>query len=343
MFVLNAKRTEGMETRVNISLKVVDDLKIRTRKEGEILGVCPACGCKDANFNVGTKLVWRCWHCTGSGRIIPEDGYEVQEVEKVELDISEIRKIYNSLCDKYHDSLLPSIVDYLTGRGLTIETINKFKLGFCSTDFYDEYSDKSAEDSGVIYNNYPILSNRLVIPYLYLDDVVNLRGRTLEKMFQYKKNTPTYVSLSGSREARGANFLFNHEIIDKESTVIITEGEFKALVAIQHGFPVVATPGIFGWNKDWSRLFKDKEVILAADNEKVSGLRSPAYLMAKALSNDIPHLKIAVLYRTAKQDKVDIDSLIVTRGAKAFENSIRGAMNVNDWLRLQERKGYGRN
>lgn len=333
---------EGMETRVNVSLKVVDDLKIRVRKDGEILGVCPVCGCKDANFNVGTKFVWRCWHCSGSGRVITEDGYKVQEVEERKLDVTNIRRLYTKLADKYHSSLFSDVISYLKNRGLTEDTIDLFKLGFCSTDFYDEYSNNLAEDSGVIYNNYPILSNRIVIPYLYQDEAVNLRGRIVESVFSYKKNTPTYVSLSGSSSARGANFLFNHSIIESEPTIIITEGEFKAIVAIQYGFPVVATPGIFGWDKSWSSLFKDKEVILAADNEKISGLRSPAYLMAKSLSKEIPHLKVAVLYKTSKQEKVDIDSLILSRGVKAFENSIRGAMKVNDWLGLQERKGYGR-
>lgn len=332
-----------MGTRVNISIKVVDDLKIRVRKDNEILGVCPVCNCRDANFNISSKLVWRCWHCSASGRIVAEDGYEVHEVEERKLDISSIRRLYTSLADKYHNSLFSGVVSYLKTRGLTEDTINLFRLGFCGTDFYDEYSSNLAEDSGVIYNNYPILSNRVVIPYLYQDEVVNLRGRVLDSVFSYKKNTPTYLSLSGSQEARGANFLFNHSIINKENTIIVTEGEFKALLAIQHGFPVVATPGIFGWNKSWSPLFKDKEVILAADNEKVSGLRSPAYLMAKSLSKEIPHLKVSVLYRTSKQDKVDIDSYIMERGPKSFENSIKGAMDVGKWLWLQERKGYGSN
>lgn len=330
-----------METRVNVGIDVVEDLKIRSRRDSEILGVCPVCNCKDANFNI-SKFVWRCWHCSASGRITSEEGYEFSEPEEVKLDVDEIRKIYGNLCDKYHSSLLPKVLEYLKNRGLNEDTIDKFKLGFCGTDFYDEYSNSAAEDSGVIYNNYPILSNRIVIPYIYHESIVNLRGRIVDLLFPYKKNTPTYVSLSGNHKARGANFLFNHNIIENESTIIITEGEFKAILASQYGFPVVATPGIFGWDNSWSPLFKNKEVILAADSDKISGLRSPAYLMAKILSKEIPHLKVAVLFRKSKQAKVDIDSMILSSGIKSFENSIKGAMNINDWLRLEQRKGYGR-
>lgn len=336
----SARVREGMEAKVNVTMKVVDDLKIRTRKEHEILGVCPVCGCQDANFNTA-KLRWRCWHCPAKGVIIPEEGYEVREEKELELDIPEIRKLYSSLANAYHASLFPNAINYLKERGLTEDTINKFKLGFCGTDFYDEYSRKVAEDSGVIYQNYPILSNRIVIPYTYQGEVVDLRGRTLDSVFSYKNNTPTYVSLSGNHESRGAIFLFNHDIVEKEKTIIITEGEFKALVAIQYGFPVVATPGIFGWSKTWADLFKDKEVILAADNDKISGFRSPAYLMAKMLRKQIPQLRVAVLYKTAKQDKVDIDSLILNNGVQAFDNAIKGAMDADRWMRLQERKGYG--
>jgi len=292
-------------------------------------------------YTVNGCLVHNCWHGNHSGRIIPEDGYEVRQVEEKKLDVYSIRSLYSKLAEKYHSSLFSDVISYLLNRGLTEDTIGKFRIGFCGTDFYDEYSDSVAEDSGIIYNNYPLLSNRVVIPYLHNDGVVNLRGRVVD-FLKYKKNTPTYVSLSGSNEARGANFLFNHDIIEKEPTIIITEGEFKALVAIQYGFPVVSTPGIFGWNKKWSPLFKNKEVILAADNDKISGLRSPAYLMAKSLSKEIPHLKVAVLYKTSKQEKVDIDSMILESGVKSFENSIKGAMDLNKWLWLQERKGYGK-
>lgn len=330
-----------MEASVNISISVVDDLKIRSRRNNEILGVCPACGCRDANFSMD-KLVWRCWHCTAKGLIVPKDGYEVKEIEQPKLDIPSIRKLYTSITEKYHNDLFSDAIDYLKHRGLTKETIDRFKLGFCGDEFYDEYSDKAAEDSGTIYQGYPILYRRVVIPYMYNGEVVDLRGRILDSIFSYKTGTPTYISLAGSHEARGANFLFNHDIISKNNTIIITEGEFKSIIGDQHGFPVVATPGIFGWRSEWTKHLKGKEIILAADNDKISGMRSPAYLMAKVLIKDLPQLKVAILYKPAKQKKADIDSVILHSGVKSFENSIRGAMNALDWFKLEERKGYGK-
>ena len=328
---------------MNISIAMVDDLKIRQRSANEILGVCPVCGCKDANFNTA-KLKWNCWHCPGRGGIIPQEGYEIQEVEEKVLDIPEIRKLYTSLAVKYHDNMVLSSIKYLKDRGLTQQTIDDFKLGFCSTDFYDEYLNDIAEDAGVIYSNYPVLTNRITIPYIVDNEVTDLRGRILNGIYTYKDNTPTYTSLAGNHAVRGATFLFNHDVIDKSDRIIITEGEFKAVVAQQHGFPTVATPGVFGWQKRWSILFKDKEVILAADFDRVIGFRTPAYLMAKMLVKEIPQLKIASFEqaRHTTDGKIDIDSLITSGNLKSFERAINGAMDAKTWLELEVRRGYGK-
>lgn len=330
-----------MERTVNISIDLVQDLKIRQRRDNEILGVCPVCGCRDANFNVG-KLMWRCWHCPAKGKIMTKEGYEVKEVELPTLDIPEIRKLYTSLTDKYHKGLTKAASEYLKARGLTEDTIEKFQLGFCSTNFYDEYTNKLAEDAGILYQNYPVLSNRITIPYLAGGEATDLRGRILNNVFTYKENTPTYTSLAGNHSARGAIFLFNHDIIDKNNELILTEGEFKSIVGDQYGFPVIATPGIFGWQKEWSELLKSKQIILAADFDKISGLRSPAYLMTKMLVKELPNLRVALLQWVSNKEKVDIDSLLVSGNIKAFEKAIKGALDARLWLQLEERKGYAR-
>jgi len=326
---------------VNISIDLVQDLKIRQRRENEILGVCPVCGCRDANFNT-SKLMWRCWHCPAKGRILSKAGYEIKDIEPPTLDIPQIREIYTSLTDKYHKGLTKEASDYLKNRGLTVDTIEKFQLGFCSTEFYDEYTNKLAEDAGILYQNYPVLSNRITIPYLVDGKTTDLRGRVLDSVFSYKENTPTYTSLVGSHSARGATFLFNHDIIDKNDELILTEGEFKAIVGYQYGFPVIATPGIFGWQKGWSKLLKGKKVTLAPDFDRISGLRSPAYLMTKMLVKEIPNLKIALLQWMLSNDKVDIDSLLVSGNIRIFEKAIESALDAKEWLQFEERKGYAR-
>ena len=327
---------------MDISIAMVEDLTIRQRRSDEILGVCPVCGCDDANFNT-TKLKWRCWHCPAKGNITPEEGYVFQEVEEKQIDITKVRELYTSIANQYHDDITDEAVDYLKNRGLTQDTIDKFKLGFCSTRFYSEYDTDISEDSGIVYNNHPALTNRITIPYIVNGETTDIRGRTLSTL-TYKPNTPTYLSLSGNHKMRGATYLFNHDVIDHYDRVIITEGEFKAIVGYQFDFPVVATPGIFGWQKEWSELLTDKEVILAADFDRRYGARAPVYMMAKSLKDEIPQLKIAQLsYASDVIDgKIDIDSLLVNGSISRFRLAIRAAVPVNEWLEIAKRRWDGR-
>jgi len=330
-------------SRLNISLDVVNDLKIRERRKSELLGHCPVCGCSDANFNI-SKLTWRCWHCPACGRITTEDGYVAVEEQEIKLDVDAVRELYTELADEYHKDITDVAVSYLKTRGITEETIRHFKLGFCSDKYYEQYSNDLAKDCGIVNRDYPALFNRITIPYIVDDMCVDLRGRKVGSGITYKQNTPTYISLSGSHESRGAVFPFNYDIIKNNKRIIITEGEFKAVVGHQYGFPVIATPGIFGWQSSWKSILKDKEIILVADFDSVFGFNSPAYMMTNIVSKDIRNLKVGLLYLASNgnKEKIDIDSLLIDGGVKLFEKIINGPILAKDWLEQQVRMGHAR-
>jgi DNA primase len=328
---------------MNISMDIVEALTIKVRKDGtEIRGYCSVCGCNDCGYSL-EKLCWHCLHCNAVGTIDGNNGYQLQDTPLPTFDIPAIRKIYFVLAEEYHNNLSNPILAYLKGRGLLESTIEKFKIGFClGGQKLKIYDDKNAKDAGVFRDEYPILSNRLVIPYIYNEEVTDLRGRTLPEIFKYKENTPRYISLEGSYAARGADYFFNHNIVNTSDTVIITEGEFKAIVAAQYGFPIVATPGITKWNNDWDELLKNKKVVLAADNEFVVGRRSPCYVQAKFLMKHIPHLEVARLPRNSKNNKVDVDSLILNKGIEHLKCAIEVAQPVEEFLEQEKGKRYGR-
>jgi len=331
---------------MNISIEIAKALSIKQRKN-HVLGYCPVCDCSDANFFINNRLTWNCWHCSESGRIINDTGEEVDYIEEAQpsktLDISEIRKIYAECVEEYKKNLSTSIKDYLKSRGLEDSTIDKFKLGFCSRgQNLKIYNDKNAKDAGIIREDRPTLADRLVIPYLFNNEVTDLRGRIIETIgIKYKENTPKYISLEGSYNLRGANYFFNHDIINESDTVIITEGEFKAIVAYQHGFPIVATPDITKCNNEWDDLLKNKKVILAADNEYVIGRRSPCYIQAKFLMKHVPHLRVARFNRNIKSNKTDIDSLILSRGSRELKWAVETSMTVEDFLKIERIHRYG--
>lgn len=327
---------------MNLTLEVMKDLIIRERRKGELLGKCPVCGCNDANFNT-EKKTWRCWHCPSTGTIEGGSGtYEFAEQPEKLKNIPALRKLYGELAETYHKKLTPLMVKYLVDRGLTEEIINKFKLGFCPATWIDEYENPFIQESGVLRDDYPVLTNRLVIPYIFNNEVVDLRGRVLNTIFSYKEGVPTYLSLDGGYISRGAVYFFNHDIIMQSDTLILTEGEFKALIGIQSGFNFISTPGITHWVDEWTKLLRDKHIIFMADKEEVVGRFSPSYINAKKLKYKLPNLRIAMMPIDNKTNKVDVDSLVLTKGIKELERAVSGTISVDYYLRIEERKGRGR-
>jgi hypothetical protein len=326
---------------VKIALEELERLRIGGTSP-QFLCICPRCGCRDCHYNTA-KMVWNCFHCPAQGMIIGGSFDETAVIPKeIVLDIPKIRDLYVSLADKYHSNLIGAPLEYLVNRGLTTTTINKFKLGFCTDDYYDEYNDPVAEDAGVMTRKIPSLLNRIVIPYTANGIVVDLRGRTVPSL-TYRPNTPKYLSLTGARRSRGSVFLFNHDVLQRTNSVIVTEGEFKAIMADQCGFSIVATPGVNSWDRGWAPLFKDKEVTLVADYDQSSGMNTPAYTMTKTLIRDIPQLKVSDLQWVGRKDKLDIDTLLLREGGVGtFKRALAGAIKARDWMIMEETHGRGR-
>jgi DNA primase len=323
----------------NISKELFENLRIRDRGNGEVQGKCPICNAEDAGFNV-VKGCWNCFRCGENGKLLVECSIELEVKKEPELDVDKVRELYTSVSSKYNDSVHLAI-EYLKKRGLTEETIQRFKLGFCPTDYFEEYSSDIAESSGIIKGNYPCLCNRITIPYIYNKMVTDIRGRVSEGIY-YKDDTPKYMSLRGSRKARGSLFMFNHDIIDYSDTVVVTEGEFKAILASQYGIPIVATPGISIWDDSWTKQLRDKRVVLIPDRERVPFRFTPAYNQVMYLKDKLPDIRIALLPFYRGKDKIDIDSLILDGGIDALKWAIKGAITIEDYLYSAQRKDYGK-
>lgn len=66
-----------------------------------------------------------------------------------------------------------------------------------------------------------------------------------------------------------ANRLFPEQVLDGEDTILITEGEWDALLAIDKGIPAVSgTTGAKQWQKRWDRRFEGKTVYICYDRDQ---------------------------------------------------------------------------
>ncbi len=124
----------------------------------------------------------------------------------------------------------------ILARGLTEETIREYELGWDS------------------------VRSCYSIPVRDVDGrLLNVRRYTLNPMPGRRK----MWSVSGM----GTPTLYPFTVFDgNPQSIVICEGEFDALLCIQHGVPAVTRTGSAGtWKKDWGEWFAEKQVYVCHD------------------------------------------------------------------------------
>lgn len=155
-----------------------------------------------------------------------------------------MRKLLEEAATRYQDQLMGSEGQtYLHGRGLSNETIENFRLGYVA-DPLDEHRH---------------LKGRVAIPYLTQSGVVSMRFREVPPMDTGAK----YKGWTGIP----SKMLFNVSDLWTIETVYITEGEIDAITAHQAGLKAVGVAGVTNWDSDWWRIFRNRSVVILADND----------------------------------------------------------------------------
>lgn len=178
----------------------------------------------------------------------------------------------------------PEYIDYLkTKRGLSIDSIKKFKLGLQGRD--------------------------LIIPVFNTDgDCINLKCRSNPLDGSYK----SMWSLFG----RGRPVLFNQKTLNKKNDrVIICEGELDCILLEQMGYSsVTSTGGCMGFKDEWIPLFERCEKIyICFDNDleeqgREGALKTAKQFLEKGIKTWIISLPNPL---TSNRDKVDVTDFFV--------------------------------
>lgn len=128
----------------------------------------------------------------------------------------------------WQDALLESeeALDFLYGRGLVMDTINHFRLGYVPDGKY----------AGTISIPYLLPEVRGGVPY-------SVRFRFI------REHKPKYLNGTGIRAS-----LFNLNDLDKPD-VYVTEGEFDAMILHQTGRAAVGVPGTQAFRDYYRWLF----------------------------------------------------------------------------------------
>lgn len=162
-----------------------------------------------------------------------------------------------SLIQGWHEDLRPQDREYLRGRRITDETINRLRIGF--TGQGTEVTIKGEKVYG-------FSAQRIVIPFYKNDYVVSWVARATKPEQQPKYLKPPIDDYT-EREPCGL-----HTLGRGTETLYIAEGTFDFLSIEQSGFPVLATcGGHFGKETLKSVLAiarNYKKIVLTFDNDE---------------------------------------------------------------------------
>ena len=230
-------------------------------------------------------------------------------------------------------------LDYLKKRGLTKDTIEKFKLGFAPDGWdklYHAFHERGIEDSILLELNlvrknqkgqfYDFFRNRVMFPIMDgKGRVVAFGGRVMDD------STPKYLNSPESPIFEKGKILFAfdkaYKSIRQEKQAILVEGYMDVISAHNQGVTnVVASLGT-AYTKDHGHILMRQadEIVLAYDMDGAG--RQAATRAIESLQNT--DFKVRVL---AMPDGKDPDDYVRNHGARAFKELIAQAVKPLDYL-----------
>jgi DNA primase len=237
---------------------------------------CPFHDEKTASFTVSPKKqIYKCFGCGKGGNVIQF----VKEIERISFfeaaeklalragiklksdhkadpqkatKVSLLHKIYELSADFYSDNLEKfgdGVLTYLEKRGITKETIKKYRLGYApnsKTGLYNyllknNINKQILSDSGLFiktqYGEMDLFRERIIFPiHSYSGKVVAFGARNIYEHQGGGKyiNSPTTPLYTKGNELYGFH-LTRHEV-GRKNSVLVTEGYLDFLKLLENGF-----------------------------------------------------------------------------------------------------------
>ena len=232
----------------------------------------------------------------------------------------------------YHKSMTKEQRKYYYKRGLTDETIEKFKLGYGNNIKLNEshgYSPDQVKESGVL-DAY----KRFTIPYLHNGIPTYLITREDEK------SSAKYKKLKKSEW--NENAVFGYDSIKNRDTVYVAEGIFDALVLLQEGYACISPiTGRFSGAQlnTVKHILRNKEVIICFDYDPKSkaGAEFTWDLADKLIKIGID---VKLIFIPGDETKIDLNDLYNTEEKleilKTAKSAIEHKINLAKTLKEAE-------
>ena len=341
------------------------------RRGSDWWGCCPFHNEKTASFHVEPdKKFYYCFGCHVGGDVIKfimeqekvsysdaiatlakRTGIEIKytngtpEKENPQLKIIEqYTELYERTASMFHYFLIEtpqgkSALEYITSRGISLDTIKKFKLGFAPIDkrwlknflLKKNFSNEFLLNSGLFSKKYPdiaFFSNRLMFPiFNRRGQVVALGGRQLSNdpnspkylnsgdLIQYKKGETLYA------------FNFAKKAIREVKKVIFCEGYMDCIAYHQCGIEYAVAPLGTALTEMQIKIIRPfvEEVLLSFDSDGAGQKATMRAILMLRKEN----ITVRIIQLTGGKDPAEIMQKL---GPQILTNQVSNAILDSDFL-----------
>lgn len=334
-------------------------------------GCCPFHNEKTASFHIEVdKKFYYCFACHAGGDVIKfimeqekvsyvdaitslakrsgieikyADGKKVQENPETKLK-EEYIELYDRTASMFHFFLMETeqgknALNYITQRGISLETIKKFKLGYAPSDRKwlkqflksKNFSDDFLLNSGLFSKKYPdisFFSNRLMFPILdRKGQTVAFGGRQLDN----DPNSPKYLNSGDLIQYKKGETLFAFNIakkaIKENKKVIFCEGYMDCIAYHQCGINYAVAPLGTALTELQIKIIKPfvDEVLLSFDSDS-AGQKATERAIYMLRKEDI---SVKIIRLTGGKDPAEI---MIQLGEKALTTQVSNAILDVDFL-----------
>lgn len=368
---INERFIQELQEKVDIESVISSSITLKRRGK-TLVGLCPFHNEKTPSFTVYPESnSFYCFGCGAGGDVItfvrrmenldyieavksvaqmagvpmPEDGYDdTLSKQRMKL-LSANREAARFYHERLMDPKNKEALDYFLNRGLSINTIRRFGLGYAPNDWRELINHLKSKgftehelvlanlarrsDKNGRANFYDNFRNRVMFPIIDLrGNVIAFGGRVMDD------SKPKYINTSDTLVYKKSNGVFGLNLAKNanDNKLILVEGYMDVIALHQAGFTnAIACLGTAFTSEQANLLSRyADEVIICYDND---GAGRTATARALSVLNKTG-LKLRVVQMTGGKDA---DEIIRTHGRERFADLLKGAASTTEYKLLEAR------
>ncbi|HEY8608861.1 MAG TPA: DNA primase [Noviherbaspirillum sp.] len=284
----------------------------------------------------------------GVGMTVPEQEDRIPPALRAEAQAKSVAlsDVMSKACDYYRQQLRQAqgAVTYLKKRGLTGEIAARFGLGYAPGGWdnlrmvFPDYGNNALVESGLVIDRseeegggkrYDRFRDRIMFPIRNTKgQVIGFGGRVMETGEPKYLNSPETPLFQKGHELYG---LFEaRQAIREAGYVLVTEGYMDVVALAQLGFPqAVATLGTACTPTHVQKLLRQTDHVIFSFDGDAAGRRAARRALDACLPHAGDNKTLKFLFLPAEHDP---DSYVREYGAAAFEQQVRDAMPLSQFL-----------